>query len=97
MGHLVKTEIFDQGNKLEDAFSVNTPGWEGIWQAVHAEMERSGRRPSGMEELDDGAVKDNIRSIWEHDDMKTGSFYFAGPDWSAITVSWNGKTEDVDE
>lgn len=120
MGHLVKTEIFDQGNVLEDSTSVNVPGWEGIWQAVEAEMERSGRIPNYMDDYGEhgcvtgsghdcerepdvcrenlrSAIRDFVRSTWEDDDLKTGSFYFSGADWSAVTVSWNGKTEDGDE
>lgn len=90
----MKTEIFDQGNSLEESHEVNAPGWEGIWQALHAEMERSGRKPSGMEEFDDGAVKDAVRSVWEFDDLRTGSYFFPGAAWSSVTVSWDGKAEN---
>lgn len=96
MGHIVKTEIFGQGNNLEDSFQVNAAGWEGIWQAVHAEMERTGKRPNGMEEFDDGAVKESIRSTWEYDDLRTGSYGFGGCSWSSVTVAWDGKTEGED-
>ncbi|AYD81443.1 hypothetical protein SEA_JUSTBECAUSE_288 [Streptomyces phage JustBecause] len=114
MGHLVKTEIYGQGNNLEDSFEVNATSWEGIWEAVESEMDRTGRTPSGMEGFEEGhcvldpehdcdeqpqkcrenlklAVKEWIQAAWENDELKTGSFHFAGPDWSAITFGWDGK------
>ncbi len=91
MGHLIKTEVFGQGNDLEASFAVRVPDWIGIWQAVLAEMERSGKKPSGMEEFDDGAVKETIRSVWEFDDLRTGSYFFPGASWSSVTVSWDGE------
>lgn len=114
MGHLIKVEKFGQGNDLKDSREFSVPGWEGIWEAVESEMDRTGRTPSGMEGWEEGgcvltpnhdcdeqpdqcrehlkeAVKDWIRSAWEHDELKTGNFHFAGPDWSAITFTWDGE------
>lgn len=37
------------------------------------------------------AVQDWIESAWGNDELRTGSFHFAGPDWSSITFTWDGK------
>lgn len=37
------------------------------------------------------AVRDWIKSAWGNDELRTGSFHFAGPDWSAITFNWDGQ------
>lgn len=37
------------------------------------------------------AIKEWIKASWEHDELKTGSFCFAGSDWSAITFGWDGN------
>lgn len=114
MGHLIKVEWFGQGNDLEGSEEFSAPGWEGIWQAVEGEMDRTGRTPSGTEGWNEGgcvlgpehecdgetgvcrenlkeAVRDWIRSELDGNDLKTGSFHFAGPDWSAITYGWDGE------
>jgi hypothetical protein len=54
MGHLIKVEQFDQGNTLEDSREFTASGWEGIWQAVENEMDRTGKTPSGMEGWEEG-------------------------------------------
>jgi len=114
MGHLIKVEQFDQGNTLENSREFSVSDWEGIWEAVEGEMDRTNQVPSGMEGWEEGdcaldpahdcteqpaqcqknlkrAVKDWIRSAWEHDELRTGSFHFGGADWSAITFTWDGK------
>jgi hypothetical protein len=114
MGHQIKVEQYGQGNNLEDSREFSTPDWNGIWEAVEGEMDRTGRTPSGMEGWNEGgcvnaenhdcdedpgtchkhlkeAVREWIQAAWENDELKTGSFHFAGPDWSAITFTWDGE------
>jgi hypothetical protein len=113
MGHLVKVERYGVDHKLKSSREFSTPGWEGIWEAVEAEMDLTGQAPSGMEGWEEGgcaasehdceaelekcqenlkeAVRDWIRTAWEHDDLKTGSFHFGGVSWSAVTFGWNGE------
>lgn len=114
MGHLIKVEQFDQGNTLEASREFSVSGWEGIWQAVKDEMDRTGKIPNDMQGwgeygcgLSEGhdcekqpavcekhlreAIQDWIRSAWENNELKTGSFYFSGAAWSAVTFGWDGN------
>lgn len=54
MGHLIKVEQFNQANRLEESRSFSVPGWEGIWETVESEMDRTGQPPSGMEGWNEG-------------------------------------------
>lgn len=114
MGHLIKVEQFDQANRLENSRQFSVPGWEGIWEAVEGEMDRTNGVPSGMEGWEEGgcvlaeghdcdeqpdecrqhlknAIRDWIKSKWEYNELESGSFHFAGSDWSSITFTWDGK------
>ena len=114
MGHLIKVERYGMDNKLESSEDFSTPSWEGIWEAVEGEMDRTGRTPSGMEGWEEGgcvldadhdcdadpakcqenlknAIRDWVKSAWGNDELRTGSFCFAGADWSSITFNWDGK------
>lgn len=90
MRYLVKTEIFGQGNDLEDTVEVVTAGWEGLWDVVHAEIERSGKIPNGLGEP--GAVKDWIEAAWSAGILR-GSFHFPGASWSSVTFTWHEEDE----
>ncbi|WGV35988.1 hypothetical protein SEA_FRANKENWEENIE_317 [Streptomyces phage Frankenweenie] len=114
MGHRIKVERYGVDHRLESSEEFNAPSWEGIWQAVEGEMDRTGKEPSGMEGWEEGgcvldpdhdceadpakcqenlkeAIRDWIKSAWEHDELKTGSFHFGGVDWSSITFGWDGE------
>jgi hypothetical protein len=114
MGHLIKVERYGMDQGLDSSEELRSPGWEGIWEAVEAEMDRTGKTPSGMEEWNEGGcalgpehdcdgesetclrnlkdgVRDWIRTALENNDLKTGSFHFAGVDWSAVTYGWDGE------
>jgi hypothetical protein len=114
MGHLIKVEQFGQGNNLEDSREFSVPSWQGIWDAVEDEMDRTGKIPTGMEGWDESgcalteghdcdeqpeqcqrhlknAIREWIRSAWEYDELKTGSFCFGGAEWSSITFGWDGN------
>lgn len=54
MGHMIKVEQFNQANELEDSRTFSVPGWEGIWEAVEGEMDRTESVPSGMEGWEEG-------------------------------------------
>jgi hypothetical protein len=114
MGHMIKVERYGLDHKLDSSDQYSVPGWEGIWAAVEAEMDRTGKEPSGMEGWEEGgcvnaeghdceaepercrehlkeAVREWIRTAWENDELKTGSFHFGGADWSSITFGWDGE------
>ncbi len=35
------------------------------------------------------SIRNWIRAAWEYDPPHVGSFHFAGPSWSAITIGWD--------
>lgn len=114
MGHLLKIERFGLDHKLESQEQYQVPGWEGVWAAVEAEMDLTGKTPSGMEGWEESgcaltpghdcderpgdcerylrdAIREWVRSSWENNELRTGSFHFGGADWSAITFNWDGE------
>jgi hypothetical protein len=114
MGHLIKVERFGLDQQLEGSEELRSPGWEGVWDAVEAEMDRTGRIPNEMGEWGESAcvtgpehgcdgesevcrrnlkaaIREWVRSELEGNDLKTGSFCFAGADWSAVTYGWDGS------
>lgn len=49
------------------------------------------RRPEQCREYLKDAIREWIEAAWGNDELRTGSFHFAGPDWSAITFTWDGE------
>lgn len=114
MGRLIKIERFGVDQQLEGSEELRSPDWEGIWEAVESEMDRTGRIPNKMDEWDEeacatgpehdcdgeseacrrnlkAAIREWMQSELENNELKTGSFCFAGVDWSAVTYGWDGE------
>lgn len=65
-------------------------GWEE-GGCVLTEGHDCAAQPEQCQEYLKVAVRDWIKSFWEYDELKTGSFYFGGVSWSAITIGWDGE------
>lgn len=65
-------------------------GWEETGCVLTGDHECDERPDQCWEHLKD-AVREWIESAWKHNELRTGSFCFAGPDWSAITFNWDGN------
>lgn len=57
MGRLIKVERFGLDQQLDSSDELRSPGWEGVWQAIEAEMDRTGRVPNEMDDWGEAACE----------------------------------------
>lgn len=65
-------------------------GWEEGGCVLGPEHDCDGTSEQCRQNLKD-AIREWIESAWGNDELRTGSFHFAGADWSSVTFNWDGN------